>query len=206
MRYILIFCFFSTFLFSQDKSSSLFREKGVLSFNPIFAASGYNIPGQGNVLIALELGGDLRYGVDLFEDRYRTGLNSKVFWATGDEQTPNWYYLLGWYNQYNLIHKRRSRLYFELNFQYSNLCLCEAGTYTVEPRQVNNIFYIGLGAAWDIYLHPHWDIKLGYNHHLQINEQNLKLPWGQYLLAGVNFYISPRTKPKNETPLFGFLR
>jgi hypothetical protein len=73
----------------------------VLSLNPIFAIAAFNTPTTGTTLIGLELGANPRFSVNLFNDYYRVGVETKVYWATGEGQIPNWYYFAGVYNQFN---------------------------------------------------------------------------------------------------------
>ncbi len=168
----------------------------VISLNPIFAIAAFNTPTTGTTLIGLELGANPRFGLNLFNDYYRVGVETKVYWATGEGQIPNWYYFAGVYNQFNFRPKKRNRLYVEAGLQLSNLCQCTVGTYTIETSQRKGMFYYGIGGGWDIYLSKRFDITLGVMHYRAFNKLPLKYPWTQFMLVGVDYYFKDRYKPK----------
>ena len=166
------------------------------SFNPILAGSGFQATGQDPVLIGLQVGGELRMGMDLWEDRYRVGASGKLFWTTGNGYAQSgWYHLVGLYNQYDFFHKQRNRLFVELGGYYSNLCFCERGQYTSEPINRPGTWYLSIGGGMDFYLHPRWDLKLGYQHHILLNGPAVQNFWGQFMTVGFNYYWYKRQKP-----------
>lgn len=189
-----IFCSGFSAAAANDADSS--KINYVLSLNPIFAIAAFNTPTTGTTLIGLELGANPRFGLNLFNDYYRVGVETKVYWATGEGQIPNWYYFAGIYNQFNFRPKKRNRLYVEAGLQLSNLCQCTVGTYTIETSQRKGMFYYGIGGGWDIYLSKRFDITLGVMHYRAFNKLPLKYPWTQSMLVGVDYYFKDRYKPK----------
>lgn len=183
---------------AQSDSSRTKAPHHVLSFHPIFSHAFGNIAGIGDVFVGLHIGGEFRYGINLFNNRYRVGPSVKAFWDDGDGIQSSWSYLAGIYQQYNFLLKKHNRLYLETSFYYSNLCFCELGDFTIDATDTPSNLYVGIGAGWDIFLHPHWSFKLGAQYHILLNNPDaLQRYWGQNVLAGIDYYFTPRPRRPN---------
>ena len=185
-------------LINAQQDSSTWRPRSTLSFQPIFAYVWGNVQGVGDVFVNLRLGGEIRYGIDVWKNRYRVGPSVKVFWDDGDGIQSNWTYLIGAYQQYNFLPKKHNRLYLETGFYYSNFCFCEQGTFTVDATHTPGSLYLSLGGGWDIFLHPRWSFKLAYQHHILLNNPDaIQSFWGQRVFAGIDYYFHPRPRRPN---------
>jgi hypothetical protein len=169
-----------------------------LSFVPILAARGFDAPNQGYIRTLLEVGADLRYAYDFWNNRMRLGFGGKIFYTTSDTYLPDWYYFAGVYGQYNFLRRKKIRLYIEVGLHQSNVCFCQRGTYRTEPIKIPNLYYAGFGFGWDIYIFPRWDFKAGFNNNYLLNEQINKEDWGGIFLVGLNFYFKKREKTKSK--------
>ena len=131
MRTVFLLLFLSTTVFAQQRQSiqtdsSAGKWRHVVALYPILAGGGFSAVGQGT-FIEYEIGAEFRYGLDLWQDRYRIGPSIKLFGRTQEGQLSGPYYLLGLYQQYDFLHRQRNRLFLEVGGYYSNFCLCESG-------------------------------------------------------------------------------
>lgn len=193
---LILILLFPVWLIAQ-RDSSAWHSKSILTLHPIFQAAGYTTP-VNSVLIGIRVGAEGRYGIDLWNNRYRVGASTKVFWEDGAGATPNWSYFIGLYNQYNFLHKKHNRLYLELGFHHSNFCLNRYSTFSIETVPTPHQLYLSFGGGWDIFLHPHWSFRLAYKGHLLLNNPTVIQPfWGQDVVAGITYHFYKRPRRAN---------
>lgn len=196
MKQFLVLVFLS--ILAVDVQAQDFK-KSSLTLNPITsgAYSKSADSSQGHWL-GYSVGLDVRYRLSFWEDRYRVGLTSKVFWRAGVAQDNRFFYAVGPFQQFYIFKDKKVDFYIENNIQISDLCICDTHPYWGQdsyiPRAAS--IYLGFGAGLDWQISKRIDLSFAQLFHfmLQPNQRvpQRAIPWRQIILPGITYYFYPR--------------
>jgi hypothetical protein len=118
------------------------------------------------------------FGYDLFKNYYRLGAEMRIMHHWGEIYPPRTFYMVGWYNQFNIFPKAKwGRMFIELGLHQGNMYPVKN---SYETQVVSGLFYLGFGYGGNIRLSPHLDLAIGANLYPILNQDYFFYNYGNY--------------------------
>jgi hypothetical protein len=130
---------------------------------------------------------EFTWAVNLATDlsrRVRVGVDHKSLFTRSELSGENHYSMTGVFTQYNLLPRKRTRLFLSAMLYNGNYCSCDPD----DPYLRKNLFYYGLGWGLDIRLTQGLYLDLAWENMNIFNNVHGKYNYTQYII-GLDFYL-----------------
>lgn len=116
--------------------------------------------------------------------RVRVGVDHKSLFTRSELSGENHYSMTGVFTQYNLLPRKRTRLFLSAMLYNGNYCSCDPD----DPYLRKNLFYYGLGWGLDIRLTRGLYLDLAWENMNIFNNVHGKYNFTQYII-GLDYYL-----------------
>lgn len=137
---------------------------------------------------------EFTWAVNLATDlsrRVRVGVDHKSLFTRSELSGENHYSMTGVFTQFNLLPRKRTRLFLSAMLYNGNYCSCDPD----DPYLRKNLFYYGLGWGVDIRLMRGLYLDLAWENMNIFNNVHGKYNYTQYII-GLDFYLWEKKLPK----------
>jgi len=123
--------------------------------------------------------------------RFRIGIDYKKIYTGGELSGKNNYFLLGVFQQYKFLSRKKSFGFVELGFYKGNYCTCGDDV----PYKVNNISYINWGGGYTKNLYKNLNLDLAFTTAQVVSKIPGRYGFTQYII-GLDYQFEFNKKRK----------